>query len=198
VTNIKDCHTCPDGPGRCARQLPAPPGGQGPAADMTGGTGTITNVGVFGNRRRDPNLTAGGGDRCIWPGQRDAGVHEGELGSAQVTTLSLSFDQGSWTADPRVGGPARRRRVLTDRSRTAEPGADGPGTQQRDGDVPPRGAVHLDAERGPRRKSTRSRRTSQAAALDRRDPPVHGRADDGLNPATENSRWWTNSTDAES
>ena len=67
--------------------------GKSTPADLTRGTITITNVGVFGVDAGTPILTPG--EACILAfGQvRDAPwVHEGQLAVRKVTTLSLSFD----------------------------------------------------------------------------------------------------------
>jgi 2-oxoisovalerate dehydrogenase E2 component (dihydrolipoyl transacylase) len=67
--------------------------GKSTPADLTGGTITITNVGVFGVDAGTPILTPG--EACILAfGQvRDAPwVHEGQLAIRKVTMLSLSFD----------------------------------------------------------------------------------------------------------
>jgi 2-oxoisovalerate dehydrogenase E2 component (dihydrolipoyl transacylase) len=67
--------------------------GKSTPADLSGGTMTITNVGVFGIDAGTPILTPG--ESCILAfGQvRDMPwVHAGELAIRKVTTLSLSFD----------------------------------------------------------------------------------------------------------
>ena len=62
-------------------------------ADLTGGTITITNVGVFGVDAGTPILTPGEAAILAFGRIRDAAwVHDGEIAVRQVTTLSLSFD----------------------------------------------------------------------------------------------------------
>ncbi|NYE44989.1 pyruvate dehydrogenase E2 component (dihydrolipoamide acetyltransferase) [Spinactinospora alkalitolerans] len=85
-------------------------------ADMSGGTITITNVGVFGVDAGTPILNPGEAAILAFGQVRDMPwVHEGELAVRKVTTLSLSFDHrmvdgelgskvlrdiGAWLADP--------------------------------------------------------------------------------------------------
>ena len=62
-------------------------------ADLTGGTITITNVGVFGVDAGTPILTPGEAAILAFGRIRQAPwVHDGQLAVRQVTTLSLSFD----------------------------------------------------------------------------------------------------------
>jgi pyruvate dehydrogenase E2 component (dihydrolipoamide acetyltransferase) len=62
-------------------------------ADMSGGTVTITNVGVFGVDAGTPILTPGEVAILAFGQIRDMPwVHEGEIAIRKVTTLSLSFD----------------------------------------------------------------------------------------------------------
>ena len=62
-------------------------------ADLTGGTITVTNVGVFGVDAGTPILTPGEAAILAFGRIRDAAwVHDGELAVRKVTTLSLSFD----------------------------------------------------------------------------------------------------------
>nr|WP_240489839.1 dihydrolipoamide acetyltransferase family protein [Actinomadura atramentaria] len=62
-------------------------------ADLTGGTITITNVGVFGVDAGTPILTPGEAAILAFGQIRDLPwVHEGELAIRKVTTLALSFD----------------------------------------------------------------------------------------------------------
>jgi pyruvate dehydrogenase E2 component (dihydrolipoamide acetyltransferase) len=62
-------------------------------ADLTGGTITITNVGVFGVDAGTPILTPGEAAILAFGRIREAPwVHDGQLAVRQVTTLSLSFD----------------------------------------------------------------------------------------------------------
>ena len=60
---------------------------------LTGGTITITNVGVFGIDSGTPILTPGESAILAFGQIRDLPwVHEGEIAVRKVTTLSLSFD----------------------------------------------------------------------------------------------------------
>jgi 2-oxoisovalerate dehydrogenase E2 component (dihydrolipoyl transacylase) len=62
-------------------------------ADLTGGTITITNVGVFGVDAGTPILTPGEAAILAFGRIRKAAwVHDDQLAVRQVTTLSLSFD----------------------------------------------------------------------------------------------------------
>ncbi|MFI0366365.1 dihydrolipoamide acetyltransferase family protein [Actinomadura sp. 1N219] len=67
--------------------------GKASPADLSDGTITITNVGVFGVDSGTPILTPGEAAILAFGQIRDMPwVHEGELAIRKVTTLSLSFD----------------------------------------------------------------------------------------------------------
>jgi 2-oxoisovalerate dehydrogenase E2 component (dihydrolipoyl transacylase) len=67
--------------------------GKATPADLSGGTITITNVGVFGVDAGTPILSPGEAAILAFGQVRDAPwVHQGELAVRKVTTLSLSFD----------------------------------------------------------------------------------------------------------
>lgn len=67
--------------------------GKASPADLSDGTITITNVGVFGVDAGTPILTPGEAAILAFGQIRDMPwVHEGELAIRKVTTLSLSFD----------------------------------------------------------------------------------------------------------
>jgi pyruvate dehydrogenase E2 component (dihydrolipoamide acetyltransferase) len=67
--------------------------GKATPADLSGGTITITNVGVFGVDSGTPILTPGEAAILAFGQVRDMPwVHQGELAVRKVTTLSLSFD----------------------------------------------------------------------------------------------------------
>jgi 2-oxoisovalerate dehydrogenase E2 component (dihydrolipoyl transacylase) len=67
--------------------------GRTTAADMTGGTLTITNVGVFGMDSGTPILNPGeSGILCFGAVRAQPWVHEGQIAVRQVTQLSMSFD----------------------------------------------------------------------------------------------------------
>jgi pyruvate dehydrogenase E2 component (dihydrolipoamide acetyltransferase) len=67
--------------------------GRTPPADMTGGTFTITNVGVFGVDTGTPILPPGEAAILAFGAIRETPwVHKGRIKVRQVTTLSLSFD----------------------------------------------------------------------------------------------------------
>jgi pyruvate dehydrogenase E2 component (dihydrolipoamide acetyltransferase) len=62
-------------------------------ADMSGGTFSITNVGVFGIDTGTPILPPGESAILVFGAVRpQPWVHEGEIAVRQVTTLGLSFD----------------------------------------------------------------------------------------------------------
>ena len=67
--------------------------GKATPADLSGGTITITNVGVFGVDAGTPILSPGEAAILAFGQVRDAPwVYQGELAVRKVTTLSLSFD----------------------------------------------------------------------------------------------------------
>ncbi|SNT65035.1 pyruvate dehydrogenase E2 component (dihydrolipoamide acetyltransferase) [Asanoa hainanensis] len=67
--------------------------GKTPPADMSGGTLTITNVGVFGVDAGTPILPPGESAIIAFGAVRDTPwVHEGEIKIRQVTQLAMSFD----------------------------------------------------------------------------------------------------------
>jgi len=67
--------------------------GRTPPADMTGGTFTITNVGVFGVDTGTPILPPGEAAILVFGAVRQRPwVHEGQLQVRDVTTLGVSFD----------------------------------------------------------------------------------------------------------
>ncbi|MBV9096799.1 MAG: 2-oxo acid dehydrogenase subunit E2, partial [Frankiaceae bacterium] len=67
--------------------------GKTPPADMSGGTITITNVGVFGMDNGTPILNPGeSAILCFGAVRNMPWVHEGQLAVRKVTQLSLSFD----------------------------------------------------------------------------------------------------------
>jgi 2-oxoisovalerate dehydrogenase E2 component (dihydrolipoyl transacylase) len=67
--------------------------GKTPPADMTGGTFTITNVGVFGVDTGTPILPPGEAAILAFGAVREMPwVHKGKIRIRQVTTLGLSFD----------------------------------------------------------------------------------------------------------
>ncbi|MFJ6652530.1 dihydrolipoamide acetyltransferase family protein [Microbacterium sp. NPDC091313] len=77
-------------------------------AQLTGGTFTITNVGVFGVDGGTPILNPGeSGILALGAIRRQPWEHEGEIALREVATLSLSFDH-------RVVDGAEAARFLTD------------------------------------------------------------------------------------
>jgi 2-oxoisovalerate dehydrogenase E2 component (dihydrolipoyl transacylase) len=95
VPNVKDAGALPvaglaralDGLARTARDGKATP------ADLSGGTITITNVGVFGVDAGTPILTPGEAGILAFGQVRDMPwVVGGQVAARKVTTLSLSFD----------------------------------------------------------------------------------------------------------
>ncbi len=95
VPNIKDAHalTMPELARAFAGLTATARDGRCTPADLTGGTITITNIGVFGVDAGTPILTPGEAAILAFGRIRDAAwVHDGEIAVRQVTTLSLSFD----------------------------------------------------------------------------------------------------------
>ncbi|HYZ57077.1 MAG TPA: dihydrolipoamide acetyltransferase family protein [Streptosporangiaceae bacterium] len=95
VPNIKDAHalTLPALARALAGLTATAREGRSSPADLTGGTITITNVGVFGVDAGTPILTPGEAAILAFGQIRDAPwVHDGQLAVRKVTTLSLSFD----------------------------------------------------------------------------------------------------------
>jgi 2-oxoisovalerate dehydrogenase E2 component (dihydrolipoyl transacylase) len=95
VPNIKDAHAL--GLPALARALneltQTARAGKATPAGLTGGTITITNVGVFGVDTGTPILTPGEAAILAFGRVREAPwVHQGQLAVRQVTTLALSFD----------------------------------------------------------------------------------------------------------
>jgi pyruvate dehydrogenase E2 component (dihydrolipoamide acetyltransferase) len=95
VPNIKDAHamSLPDLARALSVLAAVARAGKAQPADLTGGTITITNVGVFGVDAGTPILTPGEAAILAFGQVKEAPwVHEGELAVRQVTTLSMSFD----------------------------------------------------------------------------------------------------------
>jgi pyruvate dehydrogenase E2 component (dihydrolipoamide acetyltransferase) len=95
VPNVKDAQALPlPALARAFTDLTATArDGRCTLADLTGGTITITNVGVFGVDAGTPILTPGEAAILAFGRIREAPwVHDGQLAVRQVTTLSLSFD----------------------------------------------------------------------------------------------------------
>ncbi|WP_017621426.1 dihydrolipoamide acetyltransferase family protein, partial [Nocardiopsis gilva] len=95
VPNIKDAGTkpLPDLARELQRLTDTARAGKTTPADMTGGTITITNVGVFGVDAGTPILNPGEAAILAFGQIRDMPwVHKGKLKVRKVTTLSLSFD----------------------------------------------------------------------------------------------------------
>jgi pyruvate dehydrogenase E2 component (dihydrolipoamide acetyltransferase) len=95
VPNVKDAQSLPlAGLARALDELAGTArAGKATPADLSGGTITITNVGVFGVDAGTPILTPGEAAILAFGQVRDMPwVHQGELAVRKVTTLSLSFD----------------------------------------------------------------------------------------------------------
>ena len=95
VPNIKDAHALSlPGLARAFAELTSTArDGRCTPGDLTGGTITITNVGVFGVDAGTPILTPGEAAILAFGRIRKAPwVHDDQLAVRQVTTLSLSFD----------------------------------------------------------------------------------------------------------
>jgi len=95
VPNIKDAHalSLPALAGALNELTQTARAGKTTPAGLTGGTITITNVGVFGVDTGTPILTPGEAAILAFGRVKEAPwVHEGDLAVRQVTTLALSFD----------------------------------------------------------------------------------------------------------
>jgi 2-oxoisovalerate dehydrogenase E2 component (dihydrolipoyl transacylase) len=95
VPNVKDAHllTLPALARALAGLAATARDGRSTPADLTGGTITITNVGVFGVDAGTPILTPGEAAILAFGQIKDAPwVCEGQIAVRKVTTLSLSFD----------------------------------------------------------------------------------------------------------
>ena len=95
VPNVKGAQALPlAGLARALDELAATArSGKATPGELTGGTITITNVGVFGVDAGTPILTPGEAAILAFGQVRDAPwVYQGELAVRKVTTLSLSFD----------------------------------------------------------------------------------------------------------
>jgi 2-oxoisovalerate dehydrogenase E2 component (dihydrolipoyl transacylase) len=95
VPSVKGAHALPlAGLARALDELAAAArAGKATPADLSGGTITITNVGVFGVDAGTPILSPGEAAILAFGQVRDLPwVHQGELAVRKVTTLSLSFD----------------------------------------------------------------------------------------------------------
>ncbi|MBR8743579.1 2-oxo acid dehydrogenase subunit E2 [Nocardiopsis sp. MG754419] len=95
VPNIKDAdaQTLPELAASLKRLTDTARSGKTGPADLSGGTITITNVGVFGVDAGTPILNPGEAAILAFGQIRDMPwVHKGKLKIRKVTTLSLSFD----------------------------------------------------------------------------------------------------------
>ncbi|MFQ1002090.1 dihydrolipoamide acetyltransferase family protein [Modestobacter sp. SSW1-42] len=95
VPNVKDAGalTLPELAGALADLTATARAGRTPPADMSGGTITITNVGVFGVDTGTPLLNPGESAILAFGAIREQPwVHKGKVVPRQVTTLALSFD----------------------------------------------------------------------------------------------------------
>ncbi|MFC4565065.1 dihydrolipoamide acetyltransferase family protein [Nocardiopsis mangrovi] len=95
VPNIKDAHTkaLPQLAADLQELTATARAGRTAPADMSGGTITVTNVGVFGVDAGTPIINPGEAAILAFGQIRDLPwVHKGELAVRKVTTLSLSFD----------------------------------------------------------------------------------------------------------
>ncbi|GAA4065715.1 dihydrolipoamide acetyltransferase family protein [Actinomadura miaoliensis] len=95
VPNIKDAHakSLPELARALNELVDTARAGKASPADLTGGTITITNVGVFGVDAGTPILTPGEAAILAVGQVRDMPwVHQGELAVRKVATLALSFD----------------------------------------------------------------------------------------------------------
>jgi pyruvate dehydrogenase E2 component (dihydrolipoamide acetyltransferase) len=95
VPNVKNAHALPlpELAAELARLTETARAGRTQPAEMSGGTITITNVGVFGVDTGTPILNPGEAAILAFGQVRDMPwVVDGELAVRKVTTLSLSFD----------------------------------------------------------------------------------------------------------
>jgi 2-oxoisovalerate dehydrogenase E2 component (dihydrolipoyl transacylase) len=95
VPNIKDAHqlSLRDLADGLTGLVSTAKAGRTSPADMSGGTFTITNVGVFGVDTGTPFLPPGEAAILAVGAVRDAAwAHKGKVKVRQITTLSLSFD----------------------------------------------------------------------------------------------------------
>jgi pyruvate dehydrogenase E2 component (dihydrolipoamide acetyltransferase) len=95
VPNVKDAHalSLPELAAALQRLTETARVGKAQPADLSGGTVTITNVGVFGVDTGTPILTPGEVAILAFGQVRDMPwVHNGEIKIRKVTTLALSFD----------------------------------------------------------------------------------------------------------
>ncbi|MGN9843847.1 2-oxo acid dehydrogenase subunit E2 [Nonomuraea sp. H19] len=95
VPNVKDAHemSLPDLAKSLAKLAETARAGRTQPAEMSGGTITITNVGVFGVDAGTPILNPGEAAILAFGQVRDMPwVVDGELAVRKVTTLALSFD----------------------------------------------------------------------------------------------------------
>jgi 2-oxoisovalerate dehydrogenase E2 component (dihydrolipoyl transacylase) len=109
VPNIKDAHAMSlvELATELQRLTETARAGKAQPADLSGGTITITNVGVFGVDTGTPILTPGEVAILAFGQIRDMPwVHEGEIKVRKVTTLALSFDHR--VIDGELGSAALR------------------------------------------------------------------------------------------
>jgi 2-oxoisovalerate dehydrogenase E2 component (dihydrolipoyl transacylase) len=95
VPNVKDAHllTLPELARALARLAETARAGKATPADLSGGTISITNVGIFGVDSGTPILPVGEAAILAFGQVKDAPwVVDGELAVRKVCTLSLSFD----------------------------------------------------------------------------------------------------------
>ena len=95
VPNIKDAHTLGlrDLAVALSELTSTAKEGKTPPADLSGGTITITNIGVFGIDTGTPILNPGeAAILCVGAIRRRPWEYQGEVALRSVTTLSLSFD----------------------------------------------------------------------------------------------------------
>jgi pyruvate dehydrogenase E2 component (dihydrolipoamide acetyltransferase) len=95
VPNVKDAHalTLPELAGALGQLAETARAGKATPADLSGGTISITNVGVFGVDTGTPILPVGEAAILAFGQVKDAPwVIDGQLAVRKVTTLALSFD----------------------------------------------------------------------------------------------------------
>ena len=95
VPNVRDAHalSLPGLAHALAQLSETARAGKATPADLSGGTITITNVGIFGVDTGTPILSPGEAAILAFGRVKDAPwVHDGQLAVRKVTTLALSFD----------------------------------------------------------------------------------------------------------
>ena len=177
VPNIKDAGTLslPALAGALAGLAETARAGKASPADLTGGTITITNVGVFGVDAGTPILTPAEAAILAFGQVKDAPwVLDGQLAVRKVTTLVAVLRPPHRGRRPGLGRAPRRGR---DAARPAPDAGLGLTRDhcRRDPHVPARRAVHLEAGGDRRAAAGAGRAAAQAARRDQHHPGLSRR-----------------------